>query len=344
MTTLSAPARPEQHPRLAPLPWRRMGWVIWRQHRIVVAGVAALLGALAAYLWIVGRELHHAYTAATACHPLHSAACVNAVSGFNSLHRYLLGGYVFQPLPALIGAFVGAPVLARELETGTFRYAWTQGFGRSRWTIAKLVALALTVIAGAAAMSLLFSWYYRPYFGAGNQALTLRAWSPLDAYLFDLRGIAFPAWTLLAFAIGVLAGVLIRQVVPAIAVTLAAYTGLAVAAATFLRQHYLSPLTTSRLNPPASALLVSQWWTKAGNITTGPWNNPHICPPSAAGKSRASYDALLQCFARHGYTLWHGYQPGSWFWTFQWIEASWLLMLSALLLASTVWIVQRRAA
>ncbi|MGD0605948.1 MAG: hypothetical protein ABSA53_20450 [Streptosporangiaceae bacterium] len=33
-------------------------------------------------------------------------------------------------VPALIGAFAGAPVLARELETGTFRYAWTLGSGR----------------------------------------------------------------------------------------------------------------------------------------------------------------------------------------------------------------------
>ena len=33
-------------------------------------------------------------------------------------------------------------MLARELETGTFRYAWTQGFGRWRWTLAKLAPLA----------------------------------------------------------------------------------------------------------------------------------------------------------------------------------------------------------
>jgi hypothetical protein len=37
--------------------------------------------------------------------------------------------FLIQVAPALIGAFAGAPVLARELETGTFRYTWTQGFG-----------------------------------------------------------------------------------------------------------------------------------------------------------------------------------------------------------------------
>jgi hypothetical protein len=49
-------------------------------------------------------------------------------------------------------------MLARELETGTFRYAWTQGFGRWRWTIAKLVSLAVVAAAAAELFSLLFSW------------------------------------------------------------------------------------------------------------------------------------------------------------------------------------------
>jgi hypothetical protein len=32
------------------------------------------------------------------------------------------------------------------------------------------------------------------------------------------------------------------------------------------------------------------------------------------------------------------------FWPLQWIEAGWLLALSALLIAATVWLVRRRAA
>ena len=67
-----------------------------------------------------------------------------------------------QLLPALIGAFAGAPILAREMETGTFRYAWTQGFGRTRWIIAKLalVGVPLAVIAGA--FGILAYWYFGP--------------------------------------------------------------------------------------------------------------------------------------------------------------------------------------
>ncbi len=350
MSAVTAPVDPEQNP-LRPLPWRRMAWVTWRQHRFALAGMALLLGGLATYLWILGQRLHHAYAAAITCHSASSVACVDAISNFNSLDRFFLGGYVLQPLPALIGAFVGAPLLARELETGTFRYAWTQGFGRWRWTLAKLVLLALVVVAAAAAISLLFSWYYQPYFGAGNSALSLRAWSPLDAYLFDLRGTAFAAWTLVAFAIGVLAGALIRQVVPAIAATLAAYTALAIAVGMFLRQHYLAPLATTRLNLPSSAWIVGQWWTKDGKFAYAAWPPNslafHLCPPSVVGsgrKSNSQFNAMVQCFNRHGYAFWHHYQPASRFWTFQTIESGWLLALSALLIAATVWIVQRRAA
>ena len=47
---------------------------------------------------------------------------------------------------------------------------------------------------------------------------------------------------------------------------------------------------------------------------------------------------------QHGYTYWTSYQPGSRFWPFQWIEGGWLLALSALLIAATIWLVRRRAA
>ena len=51
-----------------------------------------------------------------------------------------------------------------------------------------------------------------------------------------------------------------------------------------------------------------------------------------------------QCLAQHGYTQWSSYQPGSRFWPFQWIEGGWLLALSVLLIAATIWLVRRRAA
>jgi hypothetical protein len=352
MTALTMPARPDPgDASLRPLPWRRMAGVTWRQHRFALVGVATLLGVLAVALWIVGLQLHHAYAAAAACHPAGSPACQAMANTFNGMDNFLSNGVILQVVPPLIGAFVGAPVLARELETGTFRYAWTQGFGRWRWALAKLVPLAVLLVAATAAFGALLSWYYQPYLATGNQALGLTELSPFNAGLFDLHEVTFPAWTLAAFAIGVLAGMLIRRVVPAIAAALAVYAGLAFAAGVFLREHYLTPLVTSSLNLPGSAMIESQWGTKDGKFAFA-FNHglppmsviPASCPgPLGGGHQKPSLGSLLQCIVQQGYILWTRYQPGSRFWPFQWIEGGWLLALSVLLIAATIWLVRRRA-
>jgi hypothetical protein len=330
-----------------PVPWRRMAGVIWRQHRIALAGVAVLVGAVAVWVWIEGASVHHAWDAAIACHPASSAACQDLAGTFNGTWDQMGYAAIFlQLLPALIGAFVGAPVLARELETGTFRYAWTQGFGRWRWALAKLVTLAVVLVAATGAFSVLLSWCYQPYLAAGNQARGLYGNSPLVT-VFSLREVTFPAWTLAVFAIGALAGMLIRRVVPAIAATLAAYTGLAVVAGLYLRQHYLTPLLASNLNVPGSAWIISQQWLSKGGQPVSQSVLSQVLQqggPELAGKGGVP-DALSswQYLVQHGYTLRTVYQPASRFWTFQWIEGGWLLALSALLIAATVWIVRRHA-
>ena len=212
-----------------------MTWITWRHHRIALGGVTVFLGALAVWLWLVGLQLHHAYAAAIACHPAGSTACSELVFNFDATGGILKAGFVLQPVPALIGAFVGPLVLAREFETGSFRYAWTQGFGRWRWTLAKLVLLGVAVAAFAGAFSVLVSWYYQPYLAPG------RLYDPTSAlhhWLFDLRGVAFAAWALAAFSMGALAGMLIRRAVPSIVATLAGYTVLAVVVGNVLGADY----------------------------------------------------------------------------------------------------------
>ena len=332
MTALTMPTRPGHDARLRPVPWRRMAWVTWRQHRAALAGVAVFLGALAVYLWLTGLQIHHSY--ATVCHPASSLTCAMNFSGRYGITAIFVS-ILLQAVPALIGAFAGAPVLAREMETGTFRFAWTQGIGRWRWALAKLVLLAVAVAAAAGAFSVLFSWYNQPFSAAGYAI-------PFSTRVFDLGEVAFAAWTLAAFAIGVLAGMLIRRVVPAIAATLAVYAGLALATALWLRQHYMTSLLTSKVNLPGSAWIVSQWYTKGGKFAFPARGSQiasavqHFCLSSNLSPA--------QCLSQHGYTMWSSYQPGSRYWPFQWIEGGWLLVLSVLLIAATVWLVRRRAA
>jgi hypothetical protein len=348
MTALTIPARPGEDSSPRPVPWRRMAWVTWRQHRFALGGVTALLGALAVWLWLEGLHAHRAYATAADCHPASSGACGALVGYFLTyVSTAQTVAIVLQAVPALIGAFVGAPVLAREMETGTFRYAWTQGFGRWRWTLAKLVPLGIAVAAAAGAFSLLFSWYYQPFFA---QTLSFNAQVPLESGVFDLRGVAFAAWTLAAFAIGALAGMLIRRVVPAIAATLAVYTGLAVAAGFYLREHYMTPLLVKNANAPRFAWIIGQqWYAKGGQpVSQSVLSQVLQGAPQLAGKGGGGIPqddpTVNQYLVQHGYTLLTSYQPGSRFWPFQWIEGGWLLALSVLLIAAAVWLVRRRAA
>jgi ABC-type transport system involved in multi-copper enzyme maturation permease subunit len=350
VTALTVPARPgEGDATERPVPWRRMAGVTWRQHRFALLCVAVLLGVLAVYLWRAGLQVHHAYSAAaTACRAASSPACASLSTALEGLDRVLANGFILQPIPVLIGAFVGAPVLARELETGTYRYAWTQGFGRRRWAIAKLVPLAVVVTLAAWLFSLLLSWFYQPFLDAGNQDLGLVGMNPFFPGLFDLHGTTFAAWTLTAFAIGALAGMLIRRVVPAIAATIAAYAALAFAAGGWLRPHYLAPLLTTSPNVPANAWLMSQWYTQHGRFAESfpPINlmNQYCQTLPASKAAKPSWATFAQCLDQHGVTQWTSYQPATRFWPFQWIESGWLLALSALLIAATVWLVRRRAA
>jgi ABC-type transport system involved in multi-copper enzyme maturation permease subunit len=349
VTTLTAPLNQQEDASLRPVPWRRMAWVTWRQHRVALIGVVVALVAIGAYTWMVGLQLHHAYAAELACHPAGSDACLQLTSGFNSPSGLLTNGWILQLVPALIGAFVGAPVLAREMETGTYRYAWTQGFGRWRWALAKLAGLAVAVTAAAGAISVLFSWYYQPYFGANNQARNLSELTSLAPSLFDLRGVAFGAWTLAAFAIGALAGMLIRKVVPAIVGTLVAYAALAIAIGAWLRGKYIAPIVTRSLNVPSSVWVVSQDWTKGGRVASQSalYQVLQGAPAQVAGKEGGGANlhslAAWQYLIQHGYTQVTNYQPATRFWAFQWIEAGWLFGLSVLLIAVTLWLVRRRA-
>jgi hypothetical protein len=351
MTAMATPAQPTPGARLRPVPWRGMAWVSWRQHRTTLAGLVAVLALVGLYLYITGLDLRHEVTA---------YGEMFTANGSGKMEMTPTAA-LLQILPALIGAFVGAPVLARELETGTFRYTWTQGFGRQRWAAAKLaqIAVAVTVVAGA--FGFLFSWCYEPIIGV-RQGL-----SPLMAITFDLRGVAFAGWALVAFAIGVLAGVLIRRVVPAMFATLAAWSGLAVIAGVYLRPHYEAPVVTSGFKVPSAAWVIGQRWTLHGkpvslsvvsNVLqklgaqevapgvfgpTGPASGP-TSGNSAAFGSGGAWRSAPTYLLHHGYTQLTSYQPASRFWQFQWIEGGWLLALSLLLIAATIWLVRRHAA
>lgn len=214
--------------------------------------------------------------------------------------------------------------------------------------MAKLVPLAVAVTIAAGAFSAVVSWYVQPIFGAGDNN------GPLSPTLFDLLGIALAAWTLTAFAIGVLAGFLIRRVIPAMFATLAAWSGLALLTALMLRPNYAAPVVTRSATIPQQAWLISQGWFRGGTPATLDMINntlarvdvravtPELFQPGPA--TPANLGDPVQYLIQHGYTQLTTYQPARLFWSFQWIEAGWLVAISVILIASAVWLVRRRAA
>ena len=357
MTAITHPSRGATAGRRKPVPWTRLGWVTWRQHRNALIGAGALLGAIAVYLTVMGARIHHAYNVWAACHPANSAACVelrHVLDGYygsqqGSVLRSGLNAqtvpFFLLAVPLLIGAFLGAPVLSRELETGTHRFAWTQGAGRLRWTLARLVPLAIVLTAAAQGVSLLFGWYIQPFVDEGQTGT-------FPMQLFGNMGVAFAAWTLFIFALAAFLGTVIRRTVTAMAVTLAAGTVLDVFTMMFLRQRYMTPVTVKGANGPSG---FNTWLLGNWSITpSGARVDPLRAYVQAMGQtpSRGHPVGVItgpgggfqSWLDKQHYTLWWSYQPGSRWWPFQLIEGGWLLGVSVILLAATVWMVRRRAA
>ena len=135
-------------------------------------------------------------------------------------------------VPALIGIFWGAPLIARELETGTHRLVWNQSVTRTRWLATKLV-----IVGGAAAVSAgLLSWAVTTWANRIDDATGDRI-TPL---FYGARGIVPIGYAIFAFTLGVTLGMLIRRTVPAMAATLAIYSFAAYSMQEWIREHLVS--------------------------------------------------------------------------------------------------------
>ena len=352
MTVLTLPAQPGQSTAPRPLPWRRMAWVTWRQQRATLISVPAVLGAVAVLLVIFGLKVHHDYAALVHC-PLvgsvqnESGNCQQLFKNFNS-NDWPLGNtsaILIQLAPVLIGAFAGAPLLARELETGTYRYAWTQGFGRERQAIAKLALLGVTLAVLAGAFGALFAWYFQPF-------LYTEQMNVLTETVFDAGGLVFPAFTLVAFAFGAFFGMLFRRIIPAMAATLGVYLAIRLVA-WGVRKYYPVSVVTSNSkifsqfqtpSLPGFPWVLSTW-------VTGPGGQPASQAVAGQVERNVATSGVLHgpgpragASVPPGYTEWNRWIPLSHYWPMQFIEAGWLLVLAVALFAATVSLVRRRAA
>jgi ABC-type transport system involved in multi-copper enzyme maturation permease subunit len=244
--------------------------------------------------------------------------------------------FMLLAVPVLLGAFAGAPVLSRELESGTFRFAWTQGAGRLRLAAARLIPLAVLLTAAAYALSALFSWYFTPFLRFGNTG-------GYPMQVFGNLGVDFVAWALFSFTLAAFLGVLLRRAVAATAVSLAVTTILDVVTMMALRQHLVTPATVSGAGPAGVGdWVLGNWFTNPSGAAVSANTVDNLLAQAQGGRVMITRQALTTWAAQNHYTLWWSYQPATRWWQLQLTEGAWLLAASLLLITATILLIRRR--
>jgi hypothetical protein len=269
-------------------------------------------------------------------------------------------------IPALLGLFWGAPLVAREFESGTFRLAWTQSITRRRWLSVKVALVGGAVLAVAGLVSWLVSWGLAPIV-----AINLNRFAPS---MFTARGIVAIGYAAFAFALGVAAGSLIRRTLPAMVTTLVGFVATRVAFTLWIRPHLLparevlfsvtrgkgvgffstsSGLSVAPGVPPIpNAWMVSDTIIDRAHgvlsaaqlhdllvrtcptITNGPAGSAKADAVAAACQQRLSH-RLVQLVA---------YQPQSHYWPLQALETGIFLVAAFALIGAAVWYIGPRHA
>jgi hypothetical protein len=340
----------------------RLSWLQFRAQALVAA---VALGAFAVLLAATGPHLNSLYAASgiTGCP---ASSCETLASDFLQ-QLYAAGTYWMLDLagvviilltPAIIGLFWGAPLIARELETGTAALAWNQSITRTRWLTVKLTLTGFAAMAVTEGMSLMQTWWAAPIsravsHGGGGTNLAMGRFSSL---VFATHGITPLGYAAFAFTLGVTAGALIQRTVPAMAVTLVIFAAVQLAMPLWIRPHLFpadhtvipvtslddislqqgarsgtpTSLTLGALNMPGQPgawLLSSGAVNAAGQATS---TTPAACTaPSIGNNSPAFFD----CLARHGIREAISYQPASRYWPLQWTETA-IYLVPALALAA----------
>lgn len=327
-----------------------MRWLLWRQHRFELMCLALTLVLCAALL----SYEHLALASTFADHRLGQCASASSPSCLTNLNAFVneFGGmnlsiYWMLILPAVVGIFVGAPLVARELESGTFRFVWVQGVTRTRWFVAKVAAIALTTMVAAAALSVVISWALEPLIRVEG-ILLMPSLNPLTTPLFDLTGVVLIASLVFALSVGVLAGTVTRASVLAMLLTLVAFAAVAVPLDMY-RPHFLQPETAiaaiqggSNSNLPA--VPPGSWVLKMGFVDAQ--GRRYDLLGDAAGACLPANDpaAFDRCLSDLGIGTYVEYQPPDRFWHFQAAQAASYGGLSLVALLAALWIVRRRIA
>jgi hypothetical protein len=335
----------------------------WMQFRVQALLAIGGLTIAAIVLALTGPHLVHLYDTTVANCSAHGDCPAATTALINNGDKVgIVLRVVVEVVPALIGLFWGAPLVARELETGTYRLAWTQ-VTRTRWTAVKLGLLGLASMAVAGVLSLMVTWWSSP--------LDRVRLTPFTS--FDQRGLVPVGYAAFAFVLGVTAGVLIRRTLPAMATALGGFAAARLVVAHWGRPYLVSPLqitipdTTIAATGSSSAsagapdprdwVISGQTINAKGHVigqfgSVGPSGNTTVslgahgiaiqgagsCPSLHSQTPRNVQRCVGQLRVREVLT----YQPIGHYWALQWIELAIFLGAAVALSGLCLWWVRRR--
>jgi ABC-type transport system involved in multi-copper enzyme maturation permease subunit len=345
-----------------------MIWLTWRQFRASAAMIAGALAVLAVFLVATGPGLADDYAAGIATCTGQNGGCSDFVQQFFRDNRgmFLATTAVALVLPALIGLFCGAPLIARELEAGTHRLVWNQSVTRGHWLAVKLGLVGVATVTAAGAASLAVMWWASPVDDAA-----VDDFARMEPLLFAARGIAPIGYAAFAFALGVAVGMLVRRTLPSMAITLAVFVALQIAMP-LVRQHLVPPIQSTlqitnasldaiqiRRNEGPVRILVrapesgdfSGAWILSSQAVDASGKPVDVISMSISGPCALPEDlpsepglsaACVAAMKRLGYRLQVSYQPADRFWTFQALETAIFLGLALALSGFCFWWLRHR--
>ncbi len=316
-----------------------MIWVTWRQHRIEALIAGILLAGVVLGLLVTGMNMISSFQNSGLAHCTLQQSTCNELEGtfINSFGTSVnLMIVTLSILPLLAGMFIGAPLVARELEQRTYRLIWTQSITRMRWLGTKLLLFISFTFLSFTVLSTLAMWWSTPWI-----AVT----SPWSTY--DVRGIVLPAYALFALTLGIALGILIRRSVPAIGITIVLFLLLRLAVTLWLRPYFLPPLSIISSLDSVGAPSHADWTLHIGTIDRNGQEISdsriaEVCPQLSKDGSAAAFSAFRACEQKQGFQSKSYYQPASRFWLFQTIEGTIFLVLTIALLAPTAWLVSKK--
>jgi hypothetical protein len=322
-----------------------MTWLTWRLHRTEAAIGIPLFVALIAIMVLASGSVDAAYAAAR------DGNCFD--DGQDPLCSELLSDYyqrtsrwgnlttLLHGVPLAAAALLAIPTL-HELEGGTNRLAWTQSISRRRWSRFRIGFAAGIAILVAAVWAVAASDWRASVLRGEERSFAQNAFELSPAVLFG--------YGLFAVALGLAAAVVVRRLIPTLALLAVGFIGTRIVTTFVLRERYRAPIeetipATGDAGPFTAFadrwILDETWLSRSGERLS--WEYVYrICEPLTADQNTESF--YNQCLADNGLQYFRSYQPTDRVGQFQMIEAVLFLGLAAGLLAFTYWWLTRRPA